>query len=63
MDKAEAIRLLGGTNTAAAERIGITVQAVGQWPNTLPPRIADRVWAALAREEAARKHKSTPETA
>jgi hypothetical protein len=63
MDKAEAIRLLGGTNTAAAERIGITVQAVGQWPDTLPPRIADRVWAALAREEAARKDKSTPEAA
>lgn len=59
MDKAEAIRLLGGTNTAAAERIGITVQAVGQWPDTLPPRIADRVMAALAREEAARKAKAT----
>lgn len=49
MDKAEAIRLLGGTQAAAAEAVGVTPQAVKQWPEKLPPRIADRVQAALWR--------------
>lgn len=49
MDKAEAIRLLGGTPAAAAKAVGVTVQAVGQWPDPLPVRIADRVQAALWR--------------
>jgi len=50
MLKSDAIRLLGGTNTSAAEAIGITQSAVSQWPDVLPPTIADRVIAALARK-------------
>lgn len=51
MDKREAIRLLGGTATAAARAIGITPQAVSGWPDDvdLPPAIRDRVQAALWR--------------
>lgn len=52
MDKAEAIRLLGGTNTSAAEAIGVTPAAVSQWPEVLPDRIVDRVQAALVRKQA-----------
>lgn len=55
MDKTEAIRLLGGTTTTVAEAIGITPQAVSDWPETLPPRIADRVLAALYRKEQEQK--------
>lgn len=55
MNKAEAIRLLGGTVSAAAEAVGVTSQAVGQWPDLLPKRIADRVEAALWRREQQRK--------
>jgi hypothetical protein len=49
MEKARAIELLGGTVTAAARAIGVTRSAVSQWPDELPPRISDRVLAALAR--------------
>jgi len=49
MLKTEAIKLLGGTIPAAADAIGITYQAVSKWPDELPDRIADRVYAALAR--------------
>ena len=51
MLKSEAIRALGGTVAAAAREIGITPQAVGQWPDELPPAIRDRVQAALWRRE------------
>jgi transcriptional repressor of cell division inhibition gene dicB len=50
MNKAEAIALLGGTATAAARAIGISSAAVSLWPEVLPPRIADRVQAALYRQ-------------
>lgn len=50
MEKTEAIRLLGGTAAAVAEAIGISPQAVSLWPDVLPPRIADRVQAALYRK-------------
>lgn len=50
MLKTHAIALLGGSVTAAAKRIGVSYQAVDKWPDELPPRIADRVLAALARE-------------
>lgn len=50
MTKDEAIRLLGGTTPCAADEVGVTVQAVQQWPDELPPRIADRVQAALWRK-------------
>ncbi|BEP44068.1 hypothetical protein GmRootV15_46570 [Variovorax sp. V15] len=49
MLKSKAIELLGGTTAAAAAAIGVTYQAVDKWPDELPPRIEDRVLAALAR--------------
>lgn len=51
MLKEEAIRRLGGSPSAVARAVGISTAAVSQWPETLPPRIADRVIAALARAE------------
>jgi hypothetical protein len=50
MLKTEAIKLLGGSIASAAEAIGVTYQAVDKWPAELPPRIADRVHAALWRQ-------------
>lgn len=50
MRKSQATRLLGGSTTSAAEAIGITPQAYGQWPDLLPQRLVDRVIAALARQ-------------
>lgn len=50
MDKAKAIELLGGSIATAAERIGVSYQAVDKWPEVLPDRIADRVVAAIARK-------------
>ena len=49
MHKTQALDLLGGTIASAASAIGITPQAISQWPDELPPRIADRVQAAVAR--------------
>ena len=49
MDKNRAIELLGGSVTLAAKAIGITPSAVSQWPDILPPRLADRVHAAKFR--------------
>ena len=63
MLKTEAIKLLGGSPTAAASAIGITPQAVSQWPDELPERIADRVYAALARAEREGKSGSQPANA
>ena len=53
MTKVRAIELLGGSPTAAAERIGVTTSAISQWPDELPPRLEDRVLAALARQHLA----------
>lgn len=50
MLKTKALELLGGSPSAAARSVGISVQAVGQWPEVLPKRIEDRVLAALARK-------------
>lgn len=50
MLKAKAIELLGGTTASAAKEIGVTYQAIDKWPDELPPRIADRVLAAVARK-------------
>lgn len=47
--KDEAIAMLGGTVSAAAQAIGVSYQAVKKWPATLSPRVADRVLAAAAR--------------
>jgi len=49
MDKTEAVRLLGGSTTAAARAVGVKPQAISGWPDPLPARIADRVQAALWR--------------
>jgi len=53
MKKSRAIKLLGGTVGSAAKAVGITSSAVTQWPDVLPPRVADRVTAAIARQERA----------
>jgi len=51
----EAFALLGAkdgppaTVQEAAVLIGVSVQSVYDWPDTLPARIADRVQAAVAR--------------
>lgn len=50
MLKITAINLLGGTIPAAAEAIGVTYQAVDKWPDELPQRIVDRVFAAVVRK-------------
>ena len=49
MFKTTAINMLGGTTTAAAQAMGISYQAVKQWPPRLPSRIADRVLGVVAR--------------
>lgn len=49
MLKSKAIELLGGTIASAAEAIGISYQAVDKWPDVLPPRVADRVIAAIVK--------------
>lgn len=49
MKKAEAIAQLGGSIAAAAKAVGVSYQAVNQWPQSLPRRISDRVQAALWR--------------
>lgn len=38
-----------GSVGAVAKAVGVTSQAVSQWPDVLPPRIEDRVVAALTR--------------
>jgi len=53
MDKTKAIQLLGGSVSTAARAIGVSYQAVKRWPQQLPPRIADRVQAALWRRHVA----------
>ena len=51
MKKSRALELLGGSVGAAAKSIGrISSAAISQWPEDLPPRIEDRVLAALARK-------------
>lgn len=50
MQKTKAIELLGGSIATACEAVGISYQAVNQWPDELPGRITDRVLAVLARK-------------
>lgn len=61
MTKTDAIRALGGTISSAARAIGITPQAVGQWPDELPPAIRDRVQAALWRRAQGAKGGARPQ--
>ncbi|MFW8567040.1 hypothetical protein [Orrella sp. 11846] len=51
MKKDEAIKILGGSISSAANAVGISYQAVAKWPEKLSPRIADRVIAAKIRLE------------
>ena len=55
MKKTAAIELLGGTVADVAREVGVSPQAVSQWPEDLPPRIIDRVQAALWRMAQARR--------
>ncbi|MBV7418459.1 Cro/Cl family transcriptional regulator [Comamonas sp. CMM03] len=50
MKKSDCIEILGGTPGLAAAAIGVSPQAVSDWPDVLPPRISDRVLAAWARK-------------
>ena len=51
MLKVKAFQLLGVESLSeAAALIGVSPSAVSQWPDVLPPRIEDRVLAALARK-------------
>lgn len=50
MYKSEAIDLLGGEVSAAAEQLDISYQAVNKWPELLPPRISDRVLGVCLRK-------------
>ena len=50
MRKSTAFSLLGPDVKDVAEAIGVSGSAVRQWPEQLPPRIADRVLAAWARK-------------
>ncbi len=63
MHKSKAIELLGGTIAAAAEAVGVSYQAVNQWPDELPARIADRVLAAVARERFPDEFRAPTDTA
>jgi hypothetical protein len=64
MKKYQAIEMLGGSVTSTAKAIGITPSAVTQWPEDLPPRIVDRVYAADARIKATspKRRKPAPAT-
>ena len=61
--KTHAIELLGGTVTSAADAIGVSYQAIVKWPAELPPRIVDRVQAALYRKQQAQSNVPVTPTA
>lgn len=63
MTKHEAIQLLGGTPAAAAKEVGVTTAAISLWPDELPPRISDRVQAALWRRHQRELADAPPATA
>jgi molybdenum-dependent DNA-binding transcriptional regulator ModE len=62
MQKQVAINLLGGSIKKAADAVGITYKAVHKWPDTLTPRITDRVEAALARSKTSRRGKKNSDS-
>lgn len=51
---------LFGSVTALAVAVGVSTQAVSQWPEELTPRIRDRVTAAIARVLAPPKARRVP---
>lgn len=61
MLKAKAIELLGGSTASAAKEIGVSYQAIDKWPDELPPRLADRVLAAVARKHLPPELRGEPE--
>lgn len=50
MRSKQAIKILGGTPSAAAAAVEASVQAVAKWPDELPRRISDRVLGAYMRK-------------
>lgn len=50
MKKSQAIQQLGGTASIAARKLGMTRQAVSQWPKVLTPRILERIEPVLLEE-------------
>jgi hypothetical protein len=50
MRKDFALSVLGPNPKDLAAAVGVSRSAVQQWPDVLPPRIADRVLAAIARK-------------
>ena len=49
MDKKQALQQFDDSVEQCAREVGCTGAAVRQWPDPLPPRISDRVQAALWR--------------
>lgn len=49
MRKEQALELFGGIS-ATADAVGVTYQAVSQWPDVLPARIVDRLIASFVRQ-------------
>lgn len=47
MKKSQAIKLLGGTQSAVGRLLNISRQAVFKWPDPLPRRIEARVRGAI----------------
>jgi transcriptional regulator with XRE-family HTH domain len=47
--KAKAIRLFGGTQAAMARALGVSTQAISQWPETLTQAQRDRLVGAAIR--------------
>jgi hypothetical protein len=52
MKKQTAIYFLGGTISNAARTLGISRQAVHQWPDPVPQAVADRILAHRVRQRA-----------
>lgn len=50
MTKTEALDLFDGKTVKCAEAVGVTYQAISQWPEELPQRLSDRVIAAAYRK-------------
>lgn len=62
MKKTYALKKLGGNMQNAADELGVSIQAVYQWPDPLTERIKERVTEAVLkkvrREKAAKSRKT-----
>ena len=58
MKKSDAIQLLGGSQALAAQELGVTRQAVHDWPEVLSEQVADKVTKTLLkmREKVLKAH-------